>query len=243
MTLVDGDPIRISDLRAGYGGREVLSGLDLTVRRGEIFALLGGNGSGKSTTLMVLLGLLKPSGGTIRVAGFDPIAEPRRARAKTAYIPESVALYDHLSAWENAEYFLGLADVRVSRAELENAFGDVGLPAEAWRRRVTGFSKGMRQKTALAVALLRRAEVLLLDEPTSGLDPGAAADFNALIGRLREGGAAVLMVTHDLFGAVDAADRLGFLEAGRLAETRAAEGPERFDIASLHSRFSRARAA
>jgi ABC-2 type transport system ATP-binding protein len=243
MTSEANDPIRIEDVRAGYGGRAVLAGLDLTVRRGEIFALLGGNGSGKSTTLMVLLGLLKPSAGTVRVAGFDPTAEPARARAKTAYIPESVALYDHLSAWENAEYFLGLADVRVSRSELEGAFADVGLPSDAWRRRVTGFSKGMRQKTALAVALLRRAEVLLLDEPTSGLDPGAAADFNALMGRLRDAGAAVLMVTHDLFGAVDAADRLGFLEDGRLAETLTAEGPDRFDIAALHSRFSRARAA
>lgn len=237
------DPIRIEGLRAGYGGQDVLRGLDLEVKRGEIFALLGGNGSGKSTTLMVLLGLLKPSAGLVRVSGVDPVLDAARARGKTAYIPESVALYDHLSAWENAEYFLGLADLRVSKAELEAAFGDVGLPTEAWRRRVTGFSKGMRQKTALAVALLRRAEVLLLDEPTSGLDPGAAADFNALMGRLRDGGAAVLMVTHDLFGAVDAADRLGFLEDGRLAETLTAEGPERFDIGALHNRFSRARAA
>lgn len=235
--------ISVERLKVAYGERRVLDGLDLQVRAGEVYALLGGNGAGKSTTLQALLGFLTPQSGLVRVAGHEPAAEPERVRRAIAYIPESVALYDHLSARENLDYFLGLAGAARVGAEIDQAFRTVGLPQEAWRRRVSGFSKGMRQKTALALAMLRNASVLLLDEPTSGLDPGAAADFHDLVARLRGEGAAVLIVTHDLFGAADVADRIGFLEGGRIVQEMTAAGPERFDLRALHDRFQRATVA
>ncbi|WP_309092031.1 ABC transporter ATP-binding protein [Phenylobacterium sp.] len=236
----DATRIVVRDLVVRYGERQVLDRLSLSVSAGEVYALLGGNGAGKSTTLQALLGFLKPHSGLVRVAGRDPAAEPEQVRRAIAYIPENVALYDHLTARENVDYFLGLADSPRVGPEVEAAFTSVGLPKEAWSRRVSGFSKGMRQKTAIALAMLRQASILLLDEPTSGLDPGASADFNDLVSRLRAEGAAILVVTHDLFGAADVADRIGFLEQGRIVEEMAASGPERFDLRALHDRFQRA---
>lgn len=239
----DAARIVVRDLVVRYGERRVLDRLSLSVAAGEVYALLGGNGAGKSTTLQALLGFLKPQSGVVQVAGRDPAAEPEAVRRAIAYIPENVALYEHLSARENVHYFLKLAGARRTAADVEAAFASVGLPKEAWERRVSGFSKGMRQKTAIALAMLRQASILLLDEPTSGLDPGASADFNDLVSRLRTEGAAILVVTHDLFGAADVADRIGFLDQGRIVEEMAASGPERFDIRALHARFQRAPAA
>ncbi|MEW5688129.1 MAG: ABC transporter ATP-binding protein [Pseudomonadota bacterium] len=239
----DTPPIVIRDLVVRYGERRVLDGLSLSVASGEVYALLGGNGAGKSTTLQALLGFLAPSSGEVTVCGRVPTVEPVQVRRSIAYIPENVALYDHLSARENVAYFLDLAAARRTVTEVEAAFGAVGLAAEAWDRRVAGFSKGMRQKTAIALAMLRRASVLLLDEPTSGLDPGAAADFNTLLDTLRHEGAAILIVTHDLVGAADIADRIGFLEHGRIVDEARAEGSDRFDLRALHGLFTRAQAA
>ena len=235
--------VLIHGLVVRYGDTRVLNGLSLTVSRGEVYALLGGNGAGKSTTLQALLGFITPAQGVVRVGGRNPAAEPEAVRRSIAYIPENVALYEHLTARENVDYFLDLASASRARAQVEAAFEAVGLPRDAWERRVSAFSKGMRQKTAIALAMLRQASVLLLDEPTSGLDPGAAADFNALISRLRAEGAAILVVTHDLVGAADLADRIGFLEQGRIVSETAASGSERFDLRALHNRFQRAQAA
>jgi ABC-2 type transport system ATP-binding protein len=236
----DAARIVVRDLVVRYGDRQVLDRLSLSVSEGEVYALLGGNGAGKSTTLQALLGFLRPQSGVVRVAGRDPAAEPEQVRRAIAYIPENVALYEHLTARENVDYFLGLAGALRVGPEVEAAFTSVGLPKEAWGRRVSGFSKGMRQKTAIALAMLRQASILLLDEPTSGLDPGASADFNDLVSQLRAEGAAILVVTHDLFGAADVADRIGFLEQGRIVEEMAASGSGRFDLRALHDRFQRA---
>ncbi|WP_047129426.1 ABC transporter ATP-binding protein [Xanthomonas arboricola] len=231
--------ISISNLHVAYRGRAVLQGLDLQVAPGSVYALLGGNGAGKSSTLSSLLGFVKPTSGSLRVDGVDPVADPGAARARLAYLPENVALYEHLSALENADYLLALAGQRRSQAEIGQALAAAGLQREAWRQRLAGFSKGMRQKVAIAVATLRQVPVLLLDEPTSGLDPRAIGDFNRLVSSVRERGGAVLMVTHDLLGAVDVADRIGFLEHGRIAEDICA-GDSGFDVRSLHARFARA---
>ncbi|KAB7771516.1 ABC transporter ATP-binding protein [Xanthomonas maliensis] len=229
--------IAIADLHVAYRGRAVLRGLDLQVAAGSVYALLGGNGAGKSSTLSALLGFVRPAGGQLRVDGIDPVSAPDAARARLAYLPENVALYEHLSALENADYLLALAGQRRSATQIGEAFAAAGLQREAWQQRLAGFSKGMRQKVAIAVATLREVPVLLLDEPTSGLDPRAIADFNALLRGVRQRGAAVLMVTHDLLGAVDVADRIGVLEQGRIVETMAA-GDSGFDVRALHARFS-----
>lgn len=222
-----------------YGDKPVLKGLDLRVQAGEIYALLGGNGAGKSTALSLFLGFIAPTSGTVSVCGADPYADPAQARRQMAYVPESVALYDHLTARENIGYFLALAQApRDQTTVVEPALRAVGLPQDAWDRRVSGFSKGMRQKVAIALALARRAPVLLLDEPTSGLDPGATAEFNQLLATLKSQGVAILMVTHDLLGAADVADRIGFLHEGRLDAEMTAQGQERFDVQALHKRYA-----
>jgi ABC-2 type transport system ATP-binding protein len=233
--------ISITDLVLRRGERTVLSKLTLRVQPGEIYALLGGNGAGKSTALSVLLGFLKPDEGTAQVAGADPAAAPDAARQRIAYLPENVALYDQLTAYENIAYFMALAGAEPDRVAMDGALDAAGLQQEARSRRVSGYSKGMRQKVAIAMAVLRNVPVLLLDEPTSGLDPRATADFNALLGALKARGTAILMVTHDLLGAADCADRIGFLAEGRIIEeVRPATG---IDVMALHHRYGEAAAA
>ncbi len=227
--------VDIQDLRVAYAGRAVLSDLSLRVSAGTIYALLGGNGAGKSTTLSVLLGFLKPASGHVKVAGFVPWEAPAKARSQLAYLPENVALYEHLSAVENADYLLSLSGSAPDRKAITDALRAVGLQEAAWHQRLGGFSKGMRQKVAIAIALARRVPLLLLDEPTSGLDPGASADFHQLLESVRAQGTSVLMVTHDLMGAIEVADRIGVLERGRISYE--AERND-LDLASLHAHFA-----
>ncbi|WP_373785590.1 ABC transporter ATP-binding protein [Delftia acidovorans] len=221
-----------------YGERTILQGLDLAVNAGEIYALLGANGAGKTTTLSMLLGFVRPRSGQVRVQGVDPVTAPAQARALIAYIPENVALYEHLSARENVAYLLELAGQPAAAGAIGQALSAAGLDAAAHDRRVSGFSKGMRQKVAIALALARRVPALLLDEPTSGLDPQATAEFSRLLMQLRGQGVAILMVTHDLLGAADVADRMGFIAGGRLVEEVAASGEERFDVRALHRHYA-----
>ena len=221
-----------------YGERTILQGLDLAVHAGEIYALLGANGAGKTTTLSLLLGFVRPRSGQVRVQGVDPVTAPAQARALIAYIPENVALYEHLSARENVAYLLELAGQPAAAGSIGQALSAAGLDAAAHDRRVSGFSKGMRQKVAIALALARRVPALLLDEPTSGLDPQATAEFSRLLMQLRGQGVAILMVTHDLLGAADVADRMGFIAGGRLVEEVAASGEERFDVRALHRHYA-----
>lgn len=232
--------IAIEAAEHSYGTNPVLRGLDLRVEQGEIYALLGGNGAGKSTTLAAILGFIAPAVGRVRVCGIDPAREPQAARAQLAYVPENVSLYDHLSARENIAYFLSLAGANRDMAAIDAALRDVALAEEAWDRRLTGYSKGMRQKVAIALALARDVPVLLLDEPTSGLDPRAVLDFNRLLDTARRRQVAVLMVTHDLVSAVDIADRIGFLSAGRIEEEQNANANgQGFDLNALHDRYAR----
>ncbi len=237
------DPVLVIDqLVVERGGRRIVDGLSLRLAAGEIYALLGGNGAGKSTTLFAILGFLERSSGVLTVGGQDPANAIDAVRAQIAYLPENVALYDHLSARENVDYLLKVADCRRTRSDIEGAFEAVGLAATAWDQRAGSFSKGMRQKTAIALAMLRDTPLLLLDEPTSGLDPAASADFHALLETLAARGVAVLMVTHDLLGAADTADRIGLISGGRIAnEWAAAHAEPRFDLNALHDGFARVR--
>jgi ABC-2 type transport system ATP-binding protein len=223
---------------AGYGGKVILRQLDLRIRAGEIYALLGANGAGKTTALSLFLGFVAPMSGQVRVQGIDAVAQPGQARRHLAYIPENVALYEHLTARENVAYLLDLAGQNDGPDAIARALAAAGLDTKAYDRRVGGFSKGMRQKVAIALALARQVPVLLLDEPTSGLDPQATGEFSRLLQLLRAQGVAILMVTHDLLGAADVADRIGFLEAGLLVEEVAAEGNDRFDVRALHRRYA-----
>ena len=208
--------IHIEKLTKRYEGRTVVDGLDLHVRGGEIYALLGPNGAGKSTTIGCLLGFVDADGGAIRLAG-STLPPARAAVLHAAYIAENVALYERLTGVENVELFMRLLGRKPRRSEIEALLARAGLPENAWHRMAYGYSKGMRQKVGIVMALAKGAQVLVLDEPTSGLDPEASVTFGALVRSLADDGAAVLMATHDLFRAQELADRCGMLVGGRLA--------------------------
>jgi ABC-type transport system involved in cytochrome c biogenesis ATPase subunit len=144
--MPDTPAILIQNLTVSYGPHRVLDGLSLQVPAGSITALLGGNGAGKSTTLAALLGFARAQSGVVSVCGIDPGADPDGARRKIAYLHENVALYEHLTAVENAEYLLALSGDPRRRGAITDAFAAAGLQARAWDQRLGGFSKGMRQK-------------------------------------------------------------------------------------------------
>jgi ABC-2 type transport system ATP-binding protein len=219
-------------------GTIVLNDVTFAVAPGEVYALLGGNGAGKSTTLLTFLGFLSPSDGEVLVAGRPVAQDVEAARAAIAYLPEAAALYGHLDAYENLSYFLDLAGRRVDRAAMDAALDQVALPQQARGRRMQSYSKGMRQKTAIALALLRDTPILLLDEPTSGLDPVAIDEFHAMVKALAGAGRTVLMVTHDVYGACQVADRVGLLRGGRLVGSFEAVPGGRIDTETVHAAFA-----
>jgi len=216
----------------------VLNGISFTVQRGEVYALLGGNGAGKSTTLLSFLGFLSPTQGRVRVNDKDVGADIMAARQAISYLPESASLYEHLNALENLRYFLGLAHVDVTLADIETVLDRVTLAPEARKRRLQEYSKGMRQKVAIALAMLRNSDILLLDEPTSGLDPSAIDELHRIIRGLADAGKAILMVTHDVYGACQVADRIGLLRNGNLVGEFAAQGHLRIDTEAVHKAFA-----
>lgn len=212
--------LRLGSVSIAFNGHRAVNGLSLTLDPGEVYALLGPNGAGKTTTLNIILGFLKPDGGSIRVDGVDAVADPLAARARIAYLPETVMLHPSLTAIENLSYFALLAGRKIAAATARRLLADAGLQEEAHDRRADGFSKGMRQKVGVAIALAKEARLLLLDEPTSGLDASAANDLSQVIRAASDRDIAVLMATHDLFRVKDVAHRLGILRAGRLVDER-----------------------
>ncbi len=219
-------------------GKEVLKGISFSVESGEVFALLGGNGAGKSTTLLTFLGFIKPMEGCMKIDGEDIRSNLTQARKSIAYLPEAASLYEHLNAYENLTYFLKLGGGKADKSKIENALNEVSLISDARSQPLKSYSKGMRQKVAIALAILRDTEILLLDEPTSGLDPIAIDEFHALVRSLADKGKIVLMVTHDVYGACQVADRVGLLRRGRLVGEFTAEKGERIDTEAVHRAFA-----
>ncbi len=224
------EPLRAENLTKEFRGNRALNALNLSVGKAEIVCLLGANGAGKTTTINLFLGFLEPTSGAALVDGVDVAADARQARAKLGYVPEQVSLYPLLSGLENLDYFVRLGDGRADEDYLRSLFDRVGLDQSAADRRVGAYSKGMRQKVGLAIALAKSAKALLLDEPLSGLDPGAANEFSHLLRRLADDGAAVLMATHDLFRAKEIADRIGIMKSGVLVDELS---PDSLDQAAL----------
>jgi ABC-2 type transport system ATP-binding protein len=214
--------------------------LNLTVAPGELFALLGPNGAGKTTTINCLLGFLTPDSGRALIDGLDVAREPLETKRRLAYIPEQVNLYGHFSGVENLAYFSELAGHRYAEAELRRFLTDAGLQTTAHDQRVSGYSKGMRQKVGIAIALAKQAKALLLDEPTSGLDPSASHEFSQLLRKLRERGVAILMATHDLFRAKEDATRVGIMRHGKLAHILTAAELRHTDLEKLYLETMRA---
>jgi len=209
--------VETRNLSKHYGDVPALEDVTLQVKSGEVFYLLGPNGAGKTTLLNVLLGFVRPTRGQALVEGVDVTERPQHARRAVAYIPELVTLYPTLSAIENLRFFSDLAGHRgYSMVDHERFLAQAGLEPSDIRRRVSTYSKGMRQKVGIAIAIAKGATLLLLDEPTSGLDPASANEFVERIAAMSAKGCAVLMTTHDLLRAKASRARVGIMRQGRL---------------------------
>lgn len=205
--------IDVQNLQKSFAGRPVVQDLNFRVGAGQLYALLGGNGAGKTTTLHMVLGLIPRDSGQIQV---DGVTVGPGVRPRAVYVPEVVELYADLDALETLELFTAVAGETVNTADCARALEHAGLAPEHHRRRLGVYSKGMRQKVALALAELRKAGAVVLDEPTSGLDALASAQLAERLAAAKARGAAILMSTHDVLHVAGLADRVGILHGGRL---------------------------
>jgi Cu-processing system ATP-binding protein len=226
--------LTLSQVTKTFDGVTALDDVSLTVSPGERVALLGHNGAGKSTLMKIVLGLIPADRGEVRIDGHQPGSAA--ARASAAYLPENVAFHPALTGLEQLLLYLRLKGER--RATAMGLLEQVGL-ATAARRRIGGYSKGMRQRLGLAQALIGAPRLLVLDEPTSGLDPMSRRHFYALLDRLAARGAAILLSSHALTEVEARTDRIAILVRGRLVANdtlaslrRAAALPIRFQVAT-----------
>jgi ABC-2 type transport system ATP-binding protein len=221
--------IRTRGLTKRYGATLAVDRIDLEVAKGEIVGILGPNGSGKTTTILMLLGLTEPSGGEAKIAGFDPLRQPLQIKRRVGYLPDSVGFYDGLSARDNLAYtgrLAGLARDEIDR-RFEEAMVRVGLPDVA-RALVATFSRGMRQRLGLAEILMKRPSIAILDEPTATLDPHSTQEFLEMIRGLKADGTTVLLSSHHLDQVQSVCDRVALFNRGRIALTgRVAELAQR----------------
>ena len=204
------------NLSKTYGDYKALNNLNLKLNKGEIFALLGQNGAGKSTTINIFLGFVKPTEGVAKINGISVVDHLEETKKYIAYIPETVLLYPNLTGVENLKFFSSLAGFDYDNEALTNFLSKAGLQSDAHHNRLGGYSKGMRQKVGIAIAIAKKAKVLLLDEPTSGLDPKASNEFSEILKELASEGTTIFMAPHDIFRAKEVADRIGIMKRGNL---------------------------
>jgi len=208
--------ISIQNLTKKFGHFTAVDQLNLDVKESEILCLLGANGAGKSTTINMLLNFIKPTSGSAKINGLDVVEHPIKSKSFLTYIPENLMLYPTLTAVENLDYFTKLSGKRFNTTALENYLSEAGLQQDAHHNRVKTFSKGMRQKVGIALAIAKDSKVLLLDEPSSGLDPKSSNEFMALLTKMKNNGVAILMATHDLFRAKEVSTHIGIMRSGVL---------------------------
>ncbi len=210
--------IRVEELVHRYGAKTALNGMDFSVGEGEVFGLLGPNGAGKTTTIRLLNGLLRPQSGKMSVMGLNPLTQGTDIRRRAGVLTETPALYERLTAHENLRFFATLAGMQIDEMNSRiNELLDFFDLMERANDRVGTYSKGMKQRLALARALLIRPELLFLDEPTSGLDPEAAKQVHELIADVRRrDGHTVVLCTHHLYEAERLCDHLAVMNNGRV---------------------------
>jgi ABC-2 type transport system ATP-binding protein len=219
-------------------GQLAVDHLNFRVEPGEIFCMFGANGAGKTTTINLFLNFIPPTEGMALVEGIDVTKEPLRSKDYVAFVSENVMLYGNFTAYQNMDYFTKLAGKRgLTRADYARALKSVGLQEEAFDMRTKNYSKGMRQKLGLAIAVIKDAPNILLDEPTSGLDPKSGQEFLTLLIRMRDGGKSVFMSTHDIFRAKLIADRVGFMRRGRLVMMKTRAELEGADLTELYIQY------
>lgn len=226
--------LQAKNLTKDYSGNLALNQLNLSINAGDIYCLLGANGAGKSTTINLFLDFIKPSSGSAFIDQMDVSQNPLKTKEKIAYIPENLNLYTELTGLENIEYFVGISGKRYNKNDLMRYLAEAGLQKSAHNQRIKGYSKGMRQKVGIAIALAKKAKALLLDEPTSGLDPKASNEFSELLVKLKNEGVATLMATHDLFRAKETGTKIGIMKAGSLVEQLSVDDINHSDLEKLY---------
>ncbi len=229
--------IQLQNVNKSFKATPAIQDLNLEVKKGEILGLLGANGAGKSTTINMLLGFLNPDSGNVRINDIDTSKNAHETRKHIGYIPENVNLYPYLSGIENLDYFCKLAGLKYSKSELHNYLINCGLQSNAQAKKVSGYSKGMRQKVGIAIAYAKKAKVYLLDEPASGLDPLASNELSILLKKLASEGATILMASHDIFRVREVCNRIGILKNGVLVKELNSKDVSANELEALYLQF------
>ena len=229
--------IRLKKVSKSFKENKALDNLTLSVDSGEIYGLLGANGAGKSTTLNLLLGFIKAESGSIEI--LDP-EKKKVNKDQIGYIPENVNLYPYLSGKENLDYFCKLAGLKFDSSQLANLLLDCSLDVDAHNKLTSEYSKGMRQKVGIAIALAKDASIYLLDEPASGLDPMASNELSEILKKLSSRGATILMASHDLFRVRETCDKIGIIKNGSLIKEMSSKDVSSNELENIYLNFMQA---
>ena len=227
--------INIKKVSKTFDDFKALDQLSLLVEPGEIYGLLGANGAGKSTTINLILGFLKPDKGTIQIV--NDLVTTKNRSSLIGYIPENVNLYSYLSGIENLDYFCQLSGFNYNTKELSIFLQECGLQTSAHNKRISTYSKGMRQKVGIAIAYAKKAKIYLLDEPASGLDPLSSNELSDLLKKLASNGAAILMASHDLFRVRETCNKIGILKNGKLLKEMKASDVTSEELEGVYINF------
>ncbi|TET73062.1 MAG: ABC transporter ATP-binding protein [Candidatus Aminicenantes bacterium] len=231
--------LEAKDLTIKYeDGLLALDHLNFKVEPGEIFCMFGANGAGKTTTINLFLNFIQPTAGTALIEGIDVTKEPLKSKDYVSFVSENVMLYDNFSAFQNISYFSKLAGKRnLTKDDYTQVFKRVGLQEEAFNMRTRKFSKGMRQKLGIAIAIVKDAPNIILDEPTSGLDPRSGQEFLELLLELRDKGKSIFMSSHDIFRAKYIADNVGFMMKGKMVMMQSKKELKGQDLNKLYVEY------
>ncbi len=220
------------NLTKQYGEQVALKSLNLKVNAGEVYCLLGQNGAGKTTTINLFLGLLKPSEGKALINGVE--VGSGSSNEWIAYIPEIVQLYGNMTGIENLDFFSRLSGHKLDRDDLSRLLEKAGLQQKDHEKKLASYSKGMRQKVGIAIALSKEAKVIFMDEPTSGLDPQATDEFTRICKELAKEGTSIFMATHDIFNAVNVGTRIGIMKEGSLVHSAETSSVSALELQQLY---------
>ena len=229
--------IRLKKVSKSFKENKALDNLTLSVDSGEIYGLLGANGAGKSTTLNLLLGFIKAESGSIEILDSE---KKKINKDQIGYIPENVNLYPYLSGKENLDYFCKLAGLKFDSSQLSNLLLDCSLDIDAHNKLTSEYSKGMRQKVGIAIALAKDASIYLLDEPASGLDPMASNELSEILKKLSSRGATILMASHDLFRVRETCDKIGIIKNGSLIKEMSSNDVSSNELENIYLSFMKA---
>ncbi|GAB3665849.1 hypothetical protein GCM10028791_41650 [Echinicola sediminis] len=211
--------VQLENLTKNYGSTRAVNGLNLSIKKGEIFGLLGPNGAGKTTTILMMMGLVEPTYGTAHICGYNATNNPIAVKRQVGYMPDNIGFYDQMTALENLIYIgelNGIPRTEVKSRAIE-VMKTVGLEDAAIHKKTGAYSRGMKQRLGLAEVLIKNPKVVILDEPTLGIDPSGVKEFLNLISSLsREKGLTVLLSSHHLYQVQQVCDRIGIFVKGNL---------------------------